>query len=80
MAFRSIRWMKLPKIGDFGIAVPTVFAEGQGWTLGPKVARWMQRNGVNEAWFQCRKTDGQWVWSHGCVELKDGKAVVTQIG
>lgn len=76
--FRMRLCPKLPKVGEVGIQIPTWHFKGD-WEFNSNVVRFMQRYGIAWSWFQCFDANG-WVWTHGVVELKDGRAIVTQIG
>jgi hypothetical protein len=73
-----IQELMLPKIGSVGLAIPQEL-HSKDWEFHPRVATYMRRKGINWSWFQCFNSDG-WVWFHGTVALKDGKAVIEQVG
>lgn len=69
-----VNWVYLPKIGDDGLAFSYSYING--WSVDKKVIKYMRKNEIKEAWFQCYDNTG-WVWCHGIVNCL---GVITQFG
>ena len=74
-----IRIDYLPKIGDRGLAIFENY-HVENWRFAKCVAQYMRRNNITECWFQTFNVNGEWNWMHGIVTLRNGKAIITQIG